>query len=175
MATAESTGTAAPSATPATAGGGERRTFSAYRLADRLPLGLGRQLFSRVLRTAAPYFLTIPATVESAEPGRAEARMRHLPWVRNHLGTVHAIALCNLAELTMGLCAEATVPASHRWIPKSMSVEYLAKARGTMHATAELELPPLSEGVDVPVAVSVRDDSGTEVFTAEIRLWITPA
>ena len=131
------------------------------------------------MRLAAPYFVTIPATIESAGPGRAEVRMRHFPWVRNHLGTVHAIALCNLAEMTMGLAAEATVPSSHRWIPKGMTVEYKAKGRGTMHASATLALPdPLpaaGDGEQVPVAVSVADDGGSEVFTAEIRIWITEA
>ncbi|HKJ35043.1 MAG TPA: hotdog fold domain-containing protein [Solirubrobacterales bacterium] len=157
---------------------GERTTLAAYRLAERVPFGVGRLAFSGAMRLAAPYFLSIPATVVSAEPGRAEAKMRHLPWVRNHLGTVHAIALCNLAELTMGLAAEATVPASHRWIPKGMTVAYQAKARGTMRATATIDLPePLprsgEEGAEVPAAISVRDDAGTEVFSAEIRLWIT--
>ena len=131
------------------------------------------------MRLAAPYFVTIPATVEAAGPGRAEVRMRHMPWVRNHLGTVHAIALCNLAEMTMGLAAEASVPTTHRWIPKGMTVDYKAKARGTMHAVATLKLPePLpagGSGEEVPVTVSVTDDEGAEVFTAEIRIWVTAA
>ena len=152
----------------------ENRTLAAYDLASRVPFGLGRAVFSRMVRVAAPYFATIPATVESVEPGRATARMRHLPWVRNHLGTVHAIALCNLAEMTMGLTAEASVPPDYRWIPKGMIVAYKAKARGTMHATASLELPePLADGVEVPVQVSIADDEGIEVFTAEIRIWVT--
>lgn len=155
---------------------GARGSYAAYLLADRVPFGLGRAVFSRAMRLAAPYFVSIPASVKSAEPGRAEAEMRDLPWVRNHLGTVHAIALCNLAELTMGLAAEATVPASHRWIPKAMSVSYKAKARGTMHATASLALPdPPPDGEEVVVQIPVTDDGGTEVFRAEITLWITAA
>jgi acyl-coenzyme A thioesterase PaaI-like protein len=146
-----------------------------YRRAERLPFGIGRALFSRALQVAAPYFLSIPASIESAEPGRATARMRHLPWVRNHLGSVHAIALCNLAEMTMGVVAEATVPATHRWIPKGMTVNYTAIARGTMHAEALLDLPELGDdGVEVPVRIGVTDDAGTPVFDAEIRIWITP-
>lgn len=146
-----------------------------YRRIERLPFGLGRPLFSRIYQLTVPYFLSIPASIESAEPGRATARMRHLPWVRNHLGSVHAIALCNLAEMVMGICAEATVPATHRWIPKGMTVNYTAIARGTMHATATLELPDLNPGgVEVPVAISVANDDGDEVFNAEIRIWITP-
>lgn len=161
----------------ATDGAGQaNRTYSLYKRFERLPLGVGRALFSRTVQIAAPYFLSIPATIESVEPGEARAKMRHLPWVRNHIGSVHAIALCNLAELTMGLAAEATVPASHRWIPKAMSVSYKAKARGTMHATASLALPdPPPDGEEVVVQIPVTDDGGTEVFRAEITLWITAA
>ncbi len=147
--------------------------MAAYNAASRVPL-VGKGIFSRVVQVTAPYFATIPATVESVEPGRGVVRMRHLPWVRNHLGTVHAIALCNLAEMTMGITAEATVPAGHRWIPKGMTVEYLAKARGTMRATATLDLPgETSDGIEIPVAISITDPEGTEVLTGEIRLWIT--
>jgi hypothetical protein len=74
----------------------------------------------------------------------------------------------------MGAVAEATIPASHRWVPKAMSVEYLAKARGAMHATATLDLPdPLTDRLELPVEVSVRDAGGTEVFTATITIWVT--
>lgn len=151
--------------------GSETRVLRWYRTAERLPGG--RRLFSQAFRFVAPYFRTIPATIVEVRPGRAVATMRHLPWVRNHLGTVHAIALCNLAELTMGVAAEATVPATQRWIPKGMEVAYLAKARGTMRATAEVDLPEVGDGVEVPVAVSVVDPGGTEVFTATITLWVT--
>ena len=145
------------------------------RLHDRLaPLPLGGRLFSVAYQAAAPYFLTIPAVIEAVGPGRAQARMAQRPWVRNHLGTVHAIALCNLAEFVMGACAEATVPPGYRWIPKGMSVEYLAKARGTMHATATLSLPAaLADRQEATVEIRVEDDAHSTVFTAQIRIWIT--
>lgn len=154
---------------------GERSTLAAYRLFEKVPF-LGRRVFSGGMRLAAPYFSTVPVVAEAVEAGRAEASMGARPWTRNHLGTVHAIALCNLAEMTMGLVAEATVPTSQRWIPKGMTVSYEAKARGTMHAVAELELPAeIGDGSEVPVPVTVTDDEGLEVFTAEIRIWVTPA
>lgn len=150
----------------------ESRLVSVFRVLDRMPLG--RSVFAQGYKLAAPYFLTIPAKVESIEPGEARARMRPVPWTRNHLGTVHAIALCNLAELSMGAVAEATVPRTHRWIPRGMTVAYLARAKGTMHATATLAQPVgAPEGAEHPVQVSVRDDDGVEVFTATIRIWVT--
>lgn len=146
--------------------------YGVYRRLERVPFG--RELTSGVLRVAAPYFLTIPAKLETLEPGRGTSRMLHLPWVRNHLGTVHAISLCNLAEFTMGAVAEATVPPTHRWVPRGMQVEYTALARGTMHCVATLDLPdPPGDRTDVPVLVSVTDDAGAEVFRGAIDIHVT--
>ncbi|MCR9091876.1 MAG: DUF4442 domain-containing protein, partial [Proteobacteria bacterium] len=63
---------------------------------------------------------------------------------------------------------------THRWIPKGMTVQYLAKARGTMHATAILSLPePLPDGDTLHVDIAVRDDRGEMVFHADIVIWVT--
>lgn len=134
----------------------------------------GRQLFTRLFQRMAPYFRTIPALVESVRAGDASVAMRDTRAVRNHLGTVHAIALCNLAEMVMGLVAEATVPRSHRWIPQGMQVEYLAKARGRMHAHARLDAPAdWPDGGSLAVPVDVHDPDGQLVFRASIDLWVT--
>jgi acyl-coenzyme A thioesterase PaaI-like protein len=98
-------------------------------------------------------------------------------YVYNHLGTVHAIASCNAAELAMGMLMEATVPTSHRWIPKAMTVQYLQKATTALRAQAHIDPPDftaITEGVDLVVPVSVFDRDGTEVVHAEITTWVTP-
>jgi acyl-coenzyme A thioesterase PaaI-like protein len=98
--------------------------------------------------------------------------------VHNHLHTVHAIASCNAAEMAMGMLMEATVPTSHRWIPKAMNVQYLAKATTSLRATAHLDLPDfdaIREGTEIVVPVNVVDRSGTEVVHADITTWVTPA
>lgn len=145
---------------------------AAYRKLEGLPLG--RSAVSRLYRTAAPYFLTIPAQLRALEPGHAEASMPAVPWTRNHLGTVHAIAQCNLAEYVMGALAEATIPATHRWIPRGMTIDYLAKAKGRLHAEATLLLPdPLLDRQELPVEIRITDSAGTEVSHAQIRIWVT--
>lgn len=145
---------------------------AAYRKLEGVPLG--RSVVSRIYRTAAPYFLTIPAELRALEPGRAEAAMRAVPWTRNHLGTVHAIAQCNLAEFVLGAVAEATVPGSHRWIPRGMTIDYLAKATGRLTAEATLALPDaLQEKQELPVEIRITDRAGVEVAHAQIRIWVT--
>jgi len=148
------------------------RILRFYRMLEPYPLG--KRIFSEGFKFAAPYFRSIPAVVDSVRPGEVCVHMDDRRRVRNHLGTVHAIALCNLAELAMGAAAEVTVPVSHRWIPKSMETEYLAKAKGRMRATATLDLPePLLDKQDVVVPVHVTDPEGKEVFVARIRIWVT--
>jgi acyl-coenzyme A thioesterase PaaI-like protein len=145
-----------------------------YRRITRWPGG--HWLFSRAVCLKAPYFASVAPRIGVLEPGRCEASIRHRRGVTNHLGTVHAIALCNLAELTGGLATDATIPASMRWIPKGMQVEYLKKAVGTMHAVATPDAPaPVStDGYELPVTVQVRDRADEVVFRARIAMWVSP-
>ena len=101
--------------------------LATYRRLARWPAG--RWLFSRRVCWKAPYFASIAPRIEVLEPGRCVATIRHRRAVTNHLGTVHAIALCNLAEFTGGLGCDASLPPSMRWIPKGMTVAYLKTRR----------------------------------------------
>ena len=149
-------------------------TLALYRKFARWPGG--RWLFSRALCLRVPYFGTIAPRLTTLEPGRCEATIADRRRVHNHLGTVHAIALCNLAELCAGVLCEASLPPGMRWIPKGMTVQYLKKARGTMHAVAtpDIEIVQSSAGYDLPITVPVRDPNGEEVFRAHITMWLTP-
>lgn len=142
----------------------------------RLHRRLGPWLFSKAVCWKAPYFASIAPRVQVLEAGRCVASFRHRRRVTNHLGTVHAIALCNAAELVAGLALDAAMPAGMRWIPRGMRVEYLHKAIGTMTATAEVPAAPAMApaGYELPVQVVLRDPRGVEVFRAEIAMWVTP-
>jgi acyl-coenzyme A thioesterase PaaI-like protein len=145
-----------------------------YNRITRWPAG--HWLFSRAICFKAPYFATIAPRIEVLEASRCVASLRHRRKVTNHLGTVHAIALCNLAELTAGLMTDASLPSSMRWIPKGMTVEYLRKASGTMRATATPAQPIVeaATGYEVPVDVVVIDPMGEAVFRARITMWLSP-
>lgn len=150
------------------------RLLDTWHRLQRWPAG--GWLFSRAVCLKAPYFASISPRITRLEPGRCEARIAHRRRVTNHIGTVHAIALCNLAELAAGVMTDAGLPASMRWIPRGMQVEYLKKATGTMHATAlpDVPLAESTEGYDLPVTVEVRNDAGEAVFRARIAMWVSP-
>jgi acyl-coenzyme A thioesterase PaaI-like protein len=150
------------------------QALSLYRRLVSLPGG--RWLYSRLICFKAPYFATIRPRFIALEPGRCAVDIRDRRRVHNHIGTVHAIALCNAAELSAGMMTDVTIPASMRWIPKGMSVEYLAKAMGTMHAVATPESAAVesASGYAWPVTVRISDGAGKEVFRARIDMWVSP-
>jgi acyl-coenzyme A thioesterase PaaI-like protein len=145
-----------------------------YRKLTRWPLG--HWLFSRAVCFKAPYFGSISPRFVDLRDGYCEATIRDRRGVHNHIGTVHAIALCNLAELCAGVMTDASLPRGMRWIPKGMTVQYLKKASGTLRGVATPMIPLVvsESGYELPVNVDVTDRAGDKVFHAEIRMWLSP-
>jgi acyl-coenzyme A thioesterase PaaI-like protein len=145
-----------------------------YAKITRWPFG--HWVFSKAVCFKAPYFGSISPTITRLENSRCEAVIKDRRAVHNHIGGVHAIALCNLAELCAGVMTDASLPKDMRWIPKGMTVEYLKRAKGRLHAAATPMTPIISStaGYDLPVNVDVLDASGDKVFHAEIRMWLSP-
>jgi len=135
----------------------------------------GKRLFSRIICLKAPYFSSVRPRFVDLRPGYCEVAIRKRRAVTNHLGTVHAIAMCNMAELAAGIMSEATVPSSHRWIPKGMTVEYLKKAGTDLRAVASLPAAPaFGAAAELPVPVTITDSRGEEVCRAVILMWVSP-
>jgi acyl-coenzyme A thioesterase PaaI-like protein len=154
------------------------QVLSLWRSASGLPLvggTVGKRVFSLLFSQKAPYFATIRPRFVEIRPDYAELVIRKRRGVHNHLGTVHAIALCNGLEAAMGALAEATIPADKRWIPQGMEVSYTAKATSDITCVAETD-PERWTGDDPQVPVRVRGvrDDGVVVIEGVIRLWVTP-
>ena len=112
----------------------KNRALQLWNTLNRFPIGAW--LFSRFLCFKAPYFSSISPRFVVLEPGKCQVHIRNRRAVQNHIGTVHAIAMCNMAELAAGTMVEVSIPATHRWIPKGMSVQYIKKAETDLLATA---------------------------------------
>lgn len=135
---------------------------------------MGKWLFARAVCWKAPYFSTIAPRFEELKPGYSRVRLKKRRAVENHIGTVHAIAACNLAELGAGTMMEASLPASMRWLPKSMSVQYLKTCKTDL--IAECTTSDLAEGParDVIVNVDMKDTNGNLVVHADINMYVSP-
>ena len=146
--------------------------LTAWRKFEARPFG--KALFSRFICFKAPYFGTINPRFEELRPGFARVSMKKRRAVTNHIGTVHAIAMCNLAELAAGTMTEVSIPDSMRWLPKGMQVEYVKKATGNVQATATLPEVTEGPGHDVPASVEIKDATGEVVCRATITMWVAP-
>jgi acyl-coenzyme A thioesterase PaaI-like protein len=135
----------------------------------------GKRAFATAMCLRVPYFRTVLPTVRELRPGYSEVTAPKWWGVHNHIGTFHAIAACNLAEVALGMLAEATLPDTHRWLPKGMTVEYVAKAETSLRAVAELpEIPEFGDdGFELPVPVTISDTRGKPVVTGTITIWVT--
>ncbi len=149
-------------------------TLQAWNKVAKLPLGTW--LFSRAVCFKAPYFRTIRPHIVDLRPGLCEVRSANKRRVHNHIGTFHAIAACNMAEVAAGMLTEVSIPATHRWIPVGMSVDYVAKATTDLRAIASVD--PLPEFGDDrqewTIPVEILDTNDTAVVTARITVYVSP-
>ena len=141
-----------------------------YQSISKLPGG--KTLFAKLVGFNAPFFATIKPIFIDLRPAYCETQIKDRRGVRNHLGTINAGALCSMAEMTGGLALDTIVPSSMRWIPRTMTVNYVAKASGTITAISEFEPEIVKEG-DVVIPIVVSNEAGETVFTADITFYVS--
>lgn len=135
---------------------------------------LGRWLVAKVVCFKAPYFGTIKPRFTIVKPGCVELGFKKRRAVHNHINTVHAIAMCNAAELAAGICCDISLSAHMRWIPIAMQVQYLKKAKTDLRAVCKVEDYSWDTEQDVIMPVSIYDTHGDEVFQARITMKLSP-
>lgn len=149
-----------------------QQTFSLYQRITRLPAG--KRIFSLLYSVKAPYFATVRPVVREVRPNYAELSIRNRKRVHNHIGTLHAIAVCNGLEAAMGLVAEATCPSDKRWLPRGLQVSYLAKSTTDLLCVAETDPEQWAATPgDVNIRVRAVRTDGVVVVEGVIPVYVT--
>lgn len=134
------------------------RLAAAWRTLSTLPAG--RLLFAVLLRLTVPYSGSVRPRVVRMEPGIATVEIRDRRRLRNHLRSVHALALANVGELASGLAMTLALPPRVRGIPVRIEVDYLKKARGRIRAEGRAEPPAV-------IDAETEADAHAELFDAD--------
>jgi acyl-coenzyme A thioesterase PaaI-like protein len=138
------------------------------------PIPGGRWAFGWLLGRIVPYSASVNPQVVELEPGHARIALHDRRFVRNHLSSVHAIALANVAELASGLAMTTALPDDVRAIVVRICVDYLKKARGTLIAESHCTLPNVVAETECDFLTDVRDSAGDVVARATVTWRLRP-
>ena len=90
---------------------------------------LGRFLVSKIVCLKNSFFNYQACFYPDKETGLVRVKFKNRRQIQNHIKSVHAIAMCNAAELVGGVCLDVSLDARFRWIPIGMEVKYLKMAK----------------------------------------------
>ena len=122
-----------------------------------------------------PYTGTIRPRIVHFEPGHTRVQMADRRRVRNHLRSIHAVALANLGELSSGLAVVGALGPEARAILTGLEMTYQKKARGLLEAETQVDVPkPVTENIDLIATAHIRDSAGEVVATAHATWRLSP-
>jgi acyl-coenzyme A thioesterase PaaI-like protein len=128
-----------------------------------------------MLRLMVPYSGSIRPAVRELAAGRAKVFLKDRRRVRNHLTSIHAVALANLGELTTGLAVVTALPPSVRSILVGLNIVYHKKARGTLMAECHACPPtPAGEGLDYTATTNIQTQGGETVCEVRAQWRLSP-
>lgn len=143
-----------------------------WAMCQRQPLG--KAVFSKLLAMRVPYSGTLGADIDELGDGHARVTLRDRRAVRNHLDSIHALALGNLGELTTGLALLHAIDGKAIGIVTRLEVDFLKKARGNLTSTCDGEIPDLGTPSELILVAEIRDRAGDVVCRVRATWSVRP-
>lgn len=136
-------------------------------------------LLNFVIRRTVKLVGTAKVEVLKLTKEESQFRIQNRKKVQNHIGTIHAAAMALIAETATGMVVGMNVPDDKYLVIKTLKVDFLKRAVGSLTATAKLSeaqrLAILNEDKgEVDVAVSVIDQEGKEPIECTMIWAWTP-
>lgn len=132
----------------------------------------GKKIFSFLVSQYIPYTGSVSPQVVQIEKGNAVVTIQDKHGLRNHLNSIHAIAIANLGEFTTGLSVISQLKNREKAIIVKLEIEYLKKARGELKAESFSKLPEISDDTEVKVTANIKnyDSELVAIVTATWRI-----
>lgn len=130
----------------------------------------GRWLFNFLIRFFNPYTGALGGQVVDLQKGYARIELNDRRAIRNHLNSIHAIALTNLGEFTSGLSLISLFNDNMRGIPVQIKINFIKKARGKLIAECSTQLPIFNDEVEHTVITIIKDQDNDEVANVVV-IW----
>lgn len=134
----------------------------------------GSWVFSRLVGSMVPYTGALRSKVDALRPGYARVVLRDRRGVRNHLRSIHAVALANLGEFAGGLAMLTGLDPGVRAIVRHLNVEYTKKARGQLVAVCEANVPSVNAETTHTVHTTISDQDGDIVARVSVMWNLRP-
>jgi len=128
----------------------------------------GHCLFNELIKWRIPYTASISSRIILFESGHVRIALKDRRKIRNHLNSIHALALANLGEFASGLALMSSLPPDVRGIPVNISTDYFKKARGLLIAESTVIPPRVMNDMEFKVKADIRDKEGEIVATTTV-------
>ncbi len=129
----------------------------------------GSAVFNYIICFINPYTGALKANVVEFHKGYARLELKDRRAIRNHLNSIHAIALTNLGEFASGLALVSLFSEDMRGIPVDIHIRFLKKARGKLIAECKTQLPVFSEETEHLVKAEIRNMDNERVSVVEVK------
>ena len=141
------------------------RLLSIVQATYKLPKALRSTVWSKAFGRVVPMVGTANIRYLEVSPSQVVVRIENQRNMQNHIKGVHAAAMALLAETATGFVTGLNVPDHCIVLIKSLQVDYLKVAQGSLTATATLTPEQQqfildNEKGELEIPVTVVDDSG---------------